>query len=81
MAVVDLLTGLYGAVGVLAALASRDQTGEGQHIDLALLDVEVACLANQASNFLVSGVSPGLMGNTHPQYRALSGVSDRRTAS
>jgi crotonobetainyl-CoA:carnitine CoA-transferase CaiB-like acyl-CoA transferase len=66
VAVVDLLTGLYGAVGVLAALASRDRTGEGQHIDLALLDVEVACLANQASNYLVSGVSPGLMGNAHP---------------
>ncbi len=66
VAVVDLLTGLYGAVGVLAALASRERTGEGQHIDLALLDVEVACLANQASNFLVSGQSPGRMGNAHP---------------
>ena len=66
VAVVDLLTGLYGVVGVLAALAARERTGEGQHIDLALLDVEVACLANQASNFLVSGVSPGRMGNTHP---------------
>jgi crotonobetainyl-CoA:carnitine CoA-transferase CaiB-like acyl-CoA transferase len=66
VAVVDLLTGLYGVVGVLAALAARERTGEGQHIDLALLDVEVACLANQASNFLVSGVSPGRMGNAHP---------------
>jgi len=66
VAVVDLLTGLYGAVGILAALAARERTGRGQHIDLALLDVETACLANQASNFLVSGVSPTRMGNAHP---------------
>ncbi|MET3762280.1 CaiB/BaiF CoA-transferase family protein [Sphingomonas sp. UYEF23] len=66
VAVVDILTGLYGTVGILAALAHRDVTGEGQHIDVALLDVEVACLANQAMNYLVSGDSPKPMGNAHP---------------
>jgi crotonobetainyl-CoA:carnitine CoA-transferase CaiB-like acyl-CoA transferase len=66
VAVVDILTGLYATSGILAALAHRDRTGIGQHIDLALLDVEVACLANQAMNYLVSGVSPTRMGNAHP---------------
>lgn len=66
VAVVDLFTGLYSVAGILAALSHRDQTGVGQHIDIALLDVEVACLANQALNFLVSGVSPSRMGNAHP---------------
>jgi len=66
VAVVDLLTGLYGAVGILAALASREQTGVGQYIDLALLDVEVACLANQGMNYLLTGNSPQRMGNAHP---------------
>ncbi len=66
VAVIDLLTGLYASTGILGALASRVQTGEGQHIDLALLDVEVACLANQGMNYLVSGVAPQPMGNAHP---------------
>lgn len=66
VAMVDLLTGLYSSVGILAALTHRDRTGVGQHIDVALLDVEVACLANQALNFLVSGKSPSRMGNAHP---------------
>ena len=66
VAVIDLLTGLYAATGILGAIASREQTGKGQHIDLALLDVEVACLANQGMNYLVSGVSPVPMGNAHP---------------
>ncbi|HKT73861.1 MAG TPA: CaiB/BaiF CoA-transferase family protein [Steroidobacteraceae bacterium] len=66
VAVADILTGLYSSVGILAALAYRDRTGVGQHIDVALLDVEVACLANQAMNFLVSGKSPSRMGNAHP---------------
>jgi len=66
VAVVDLFTGLYAATGILAALAHRDRTGEGQWIDLALLDVQVAMLANQAANFLVSGTAPGRMGNAHP---------------
>jgi crotonobetainyl-CoA:carnitine CoA-transferase CaiB-like acyl-CoA transferase len=53
-------------VGILAALAHRDRSGEGQHIDLALLDVQVACLANQNMNFLTTGVAPKRMGNAHP---------------
>lgn len=66
VALVDIMTGLYATVGILAALAHRDRTGEGQIIDIALLDVSVAALANQAMNYLVSGVSPQRMGNAHP---------------
>ncbi len=66
VAVTDLLTGLYSAIAVLAALPRAQETGEGQHIDIALLDVQVAALANQAANFLVSGKAPGRMGNEHP---------------
>ncbi|WP_312271875.1 CaiB/BaiF CoA-transferase family protein [Pseudomonas sp.] len=66
VALVDILTGLYATVAVLAALNHRTQTGEGQHIDMALLDVEVACLANHAMNYLVSGESPTRLGNAHP---------------
>src|SRR5271165_710664 len=66
VAVVDLLSGLYCAVGILAALAGRERTGAGQYIDLALLDVEVACLANQGMNYLLTGNSPQRMGNAHP---------------
>ncbi|MCC7414180.1 MAG: CoA transferase [Gammaproteobacteria bacterium] len=66
VAVADVLTGLYATVGILAALAWREHSGRGQHIDLALLDVQVATLANQALNYLVSGTVPGRMGNAHP---------------
>ncbi|MDX1594137.1 MAG: CaiB/BaiF CoA-transferase family protein [Gammaproteobacteria bacterium] len=66
VALADVLTGLNAAIAVLAALRHRDRTGEGQWIDLALLDVQVASLANQASNYLVSGVPPGRLGNAHP---------------
>ncbi len=66
VAVSDVLTGLYAAIGILAALAHRDRTGEGQHIDLSLLDVQVAALANQASNFLASGIAPVRRGSAHP---------------
>ena len=66
VALTDILTGLYGTVGILAALAHRERTGKGQHIDMALLDVQVACLANQAMNYLVSGTSPVALGNSHP---------------
>ncbi|HEY5658085.1 MAG TPA: CaiB/BaiF CoA-transferase family protein [Myxococcota bacterium] len=66
VALADVLTGLYAAVAVLAALAHRERTGEGQHIDLALLDVQIACLANQAMNYLVSGAAPGRLGTAHP---------------
>ena len=66
VALCDLLTGMYATVGVLAALRHAEQTGQGQHIDLALLDVQVACLANQALNFLTTGVNPRRWGNAHP---------------
>jgi len=66
VALTDILTGLYSSVAILAALAHRDQGGGGQHIDMALLDVQVACLANQAMNYLTTGVAPKRLGNAHP---------------
>ena len=66
VAVVDLFTGLYAANAILAALLHARATGEGQHIDIALFDVQAAMLANQATNFFVSGVAPTRMGNAHP---------------
>ncbi len=66
VALTDILTGLYATVGILAALAHRDRTGAGQRIDLALLDVQVACLANQTANYLIGGAVPRRMGNAHP---------------
>ena len=66
VALTDVLTGLYATTAILAALAHRDRTGVGQHIDLALLDVQVASLANQTMNYLVSGQAPARMGNAHP---------------
>ena len=58
VALTDVMTGLYATVAILAALARRERSGEGQHIDLALLDVQVASLANQAANYLVGGKAP-----------------------
>ncbi|WP_063549064.1 CaiB/BaiF CoA transferase family protein [Burkholderia territorii] len=66
VAIADLATGLYSTIAVLAALAHRDRTGEGQHIDMALLDVQVALLANMNTNFLASGKPPVRWGNAHP---------------
>ena len=66
VAVTDILTGLYATVGILAALRHRERTGMGQHIDVSLLDVQVACLANQALNYLNSGQVPQRLGNAHP---------------
>ena len=66
VALTDILTGLYATNAVLAALAWRDKSGEGQYIDMALLDVQVACLANQAGNYLATGQSPQRLGNAHP---------------
>ncbi|WP_398492042.1 CaiB/BaiF CoA transferase family protein [Variovorax sp.] len=65
VALTDILTGLYASTAILAALQSRDLSGVGQHIDLALLDVQVACLANQGMNHLYGG-QPKRMGNAHP---------------
>lgn len=67
--IVDLMTGMYTAVSVLAALAKRDQTGFGDSIDIAMLDVQVATLANQAMNHLVSGKVPRRNGNAHPNIQ------------
>ena len=66
VALTDVMTGLHATIGILAALQHRERTGEGQHIDLALLDVQVAALANQAGNHLISGKVPSRMGNAHP---------------
>jgi crotonobetainyl-CoA:carnitine CoA-transferase CaiB-like acyl-CoA transferase len=66
VALTDVLTGLYATVAILAALARRERSGEGQRIDVALLDVQIAALANQAANYLVGGVAPQRMGNAHP---------------
>ena len=66
MAATDLLTGMYAVAGILAALRHAERTGQGQQIDLALLDTQVAWLANQASNYLVGGVVPGRQGTAHP---------------
>lgn len=66
VAIADLATGLYSTIAVLSALAHRDRTGEGQHIDMALLDVQVALLANMNTNYLASGQAPTRWGNAHP---------------
>ncbi|WP_175953034.1 CaiB/BaiF CoA-transferase family protein [Burkholderia sp. BCC0405] len=66
VAIADLATGLYSTIAVLAALAHRDRTGEGQYIDMALLDVQVALLANMNTNYLASGKPPVRWGNAHP---------------
>lgn len=65
VAVADLFTGMYATVAVLAALRHAERTGEGQHIDMALLDAQVAMLANLGANYLVSGRVPGRAGNAH----------------
>jgi crotonobetainyl-CoA:carnitine CoA-transferase CaiB-like acyl-CoA transferase len=66
VAVTDLFSGLYGVIGILAALRDRDRTGRGQHLDIALMDCATAMLANQAMNFFATGVAPGRTGNGHP---------------
>jgi formyl-CoA transferase len=66
VALTDLMTGMYATIAILAALTHRDRTGAGQYIDMALLDVQVAMLANQGSNYLNSGKPPKRWGNAHP---------------
>ena len=66
VAVTDVFTGVYAATAILAALVQRGRTGEGQQIDMALMDVATSVMANQAMNYLASGKAPGLMGNAHP---------------
>ena len=75
VALIDVMTGLYATIAILAALRHRDATGVGQHIDCALLDTSVAVLANQGMNWLVGGMVPQPMGNAHPNavpYRAFA---------
>ncbi|SDD40626.1 Crotonobetainyl-CoA:carnitine CoA-transferase CaiB [Paracoccus isoporae] len=66
VAVTDIFTGIYAATAILAAVEQRHRTGRGQHIDMALMDVAVAIMANQAMNYLVTGQAPMRMGNAHP---------------
>ncbi|MDB5820236.1 MAG: CoA transferase [Rhizobacter sp.] len=66
VAVTDLFTGVYASTAILAALRARDSSGAGQHIDMALLDVGMAMLANQASAFMNGSTTPGRQGNSHP---------------
>lgn len=66
VAVTDIMTGLYATTAILAALHERQSTGRGRHLDAALLDVQVAMLANQAANRLIGGRTPTRMGNAHP---------------
>ncbi|QHJ00526.1 CoA transferase [Xylophilus rhododendri] len=69
MPIIDVMTGMWTAVGVLGALAQREKTGQGDYIDLAMLDVMVATIANQGMNYLVSGKTPRRMGNKHPNIQ------------
>lgn len=64
--IVDLATGMYGAIGILAALTRRFETGRGDWVSVAMLDVQVALLSNQAMNYLITGVTPSRSGNSHP---------------
>lgn len=66
VALTDIMTGLYATIGIQAALAEREHSGLGQHVDLALLDVTAATLANQATNYLVGNRNPTRLGNAHP---------------
>jgi len=66
VAITDLMTGLYSSNAILAALMARNHTNEGQYIDIALLDVQIAMLANQGMNYLASGENPTRSGNGHP---------------
>jgi crotonobetainyl-CoA:carnitine CoA-transferase CaiB-like acyl-CoA transferase len=66
VAFADIMTGLYAAIGMLAALVHRQRSGEGQYVDISLLDSQVGVLANQALNYLVGGQAPTRLGNAHP---------------
>ena len=66
VAITDVVTGLYGAIGILAAVEQRHRTGRGQHLDMSLLDCSLAMLANQTMNALATGASPNRLGNAHP---------------
>ncbi|WP_424977962.1 CaiB/BaiF CoA transferase family protein [Leisingera sp. S232] len=78
VAITDIVTGLYGTIGILAAVEQRHTTGRGQHLDMSLMDCATALLANQAMNYLATGESPQRLGNDHPNiapYQVMA-VSD-----
>lgn len=77
VAIADIFTGLYGVIGVQSALAKRIRTGRGEYIDMALLDCMVAVLANQAMNYLTTGVPPRRFGNSHPSIVPYQSFSTR----
>ena len=81
VAFADIFTGLYSVIAIQAALAQRARTGLGQHIDMALLDIPAGVLANQAMNYLATGVAPAPAGQCPSQYRALPDLSGRRRPS
>ena len=64
---IDILTGLTGTIGILSALHERSISGKGQQVDVSLFDVGIACMANIAQSYLATGISPGRLGNAHPQ--------------
>jgi crotonobetainyl-CoA:carnitine CoA-transferase CaiB-like acyl-CoA transferase len=66
VAVLDVITGLYAAIGILAAVTERSSTGTGRHVEVALYDASVSAMVNQASNYLIGGIVPGPMGTEHP---------------
>jgi len=79
VALLDVVTGLYATIGILAALQERERTGAGRHVGVSLFDAGVAAMVNQASNFLIGGVVPTAMGSQHPNivpYQVFHG-SDR----
>lgn len=66
VAFADIFTGLYGVIGIMAALSDREKSGQGQHVDMSLMDCMTGVLANQAMNYLATGQSPSRLGNAHP---------------
>ena len=66
VALLDVIAGLYSAIGILAALSERDRTGRGRHVSVSLFDTAAAAMVNQAANFLLGGVVPAAMGTAHP---------------
>ncbi|MGK0266387.1 MAG: crotonobetainyl-CoA:carnitine CoA-transferase CaiB-like acyl-CoA transferase, partial [Maricaulis sp.] len=66
VAFADIFTGVYGVIGIQAALAQREKTGLGQHVDMALFDTMIGVLGNQAMNYLTTGIAPHRLGNSHP---------------
>ena len=79
--IADLFAGLYGCIGVLAALNHRNATGEGQQIDIGMLDTHVAWLANQGMNYLATGENPPRLGNQHPNIAPTRNLPPRTATS